>query len=59
MIEEVKDSDIHKMNAMIELDAESIHIMESDDDDEQKLFKHQDTKETEYFTLPHMFPQTP
>ena len=46
MIEEVEDNDIHKMNAMNKLDADSIHIMESDDDDEQILFERQNTKET-------------
>ena len=45
-IEEVEDDDIHKMNAMNKLDADSIHIMESDDDDEQILFKRQNKKET-------------
>ena len=45
MIEEVEDNDIHKMNAMNKLDADSIHIMESDDD-EQILFECQNKKET-------------
>ena len=44
-IEEVEDDDIHKMNAMNKLDADSIHIMESDDN-EQILFEHQNKKET-------------
>jgi hypothetical protein len=34
------------MNAMNKLDADSIHIMESDDDDEQILFECQSKKET-------------
>ena len=34
------------MNAMNKLDADSIPIMESDDDDEQILFKCQNKKET-------------
>ena len=45
-VEEVEDDDIYKMNAMNKLDADSIHIMESDDDDEQILFKRQNKKET-------------
>ena len=45
-IEEVEEDDIHKMNAMNKLDTDSINIMESDDDDEQILFKHQNKKET-------------
>ena len=44
-IEEVEDDDIHKMNAMHKLDADSIHMMESDDD-EQILFERQNMKET-------------
>ena len=42
----VEDDDIHKRNAMNKLDADSIHIMESDDDDEQILFECQNKKET-------------
>ena len=45
-IEEVEDDDIHKMNAINKLDADSIHIMESDDDDEQILFDRQNKMET-------------
>ena len=45
MIEEVEDDDIHKMNAMNKLDAYSIYIMESDDN-EQILFERQNKKET-------------
>ena len=46
-IEEVEDDDIHKMNTINKLDADSIHIMESDDDDEQILFECQNKKETQ------------
>jgi hypothetical protein len=34
------------MNAMNKLDTDSIHIMESDNADEQILFEHQNKKET-------------
>ena len=45
-IEEVEDDEIYKMNAMNKLDADSIHIMESDNDDKQILFECQNKKET-------------
>ena len=45
-IVEVEDDDIHKMNAINKLNADSIHIMESDDDNKQILFECQNKKET-------------
>ena len=48
MIEEVEDDDIHKMNAMNKLDTESIHIMGSDDDNNQILFERQNMKENRH-----------
>ena len=58
MIEEVEDNDIHKMNTMHKLDTASIHIMESEDDDEQILFECQDTKEPQqHWEIPQEKPK--
>ena len=47
MIEEVEDDDIHKMYAMIKWNTDSIHIIGSNDDNKQILFKCQNMKETQ------------
>ena len=58
MIEEVEDDNIHKMNAINKLDTDSIHIMESDDDDKGILFKCQYMKETwQHWDIPQEKPK--